>query len=46
MFCKLVLRNSRRSRKENGLFFSSLIVAITAFYIILSLSQQLSLIHI
>ena len=40
MFCKLVLRNSRRSRKENGLFFSSLIVAITAFYIILSLSQQ------
>lgn len=40
MFCKLVLRNSKRSRKENGLFFSSLVVAITAFYIILSLSHQ------
>lgn len=40
MFFKLVSRNSRRSRKENGLFFSSLLVSIVAFYIILSLSQQ------
>lgn len=40
MFSKLVLRNSKRSRKENGLFFSSLIVSIVAFYIILSLSHQ------
>lgn len=40
MFYKLVARNSKRSRKENGLFFSSLLISIIAFYIILSLSQQ------
>ncbi len=40
MFFDLITRNSRRSRKENSLFFSSLIVSIVAFYIILSLSQQ------
>lgn len=40
MFSKLVLRNSKKSRKENGLFFSSLIVSIVAFYIVLSLSHQ------
>lgn len=40
MFFKLVKRNSRRSRKENGLFFASLIISIMAFYIILSLSNQ------
>lgn len=40
MFSKLILRNSKRNRKENGLFFSSLIVPIIAFYIILSLSHQ------
>lgn len=40
MFSKLVSRNSKRSRKENGLFFSSLLISIIAFYIILSLSQQ------
>ena len=40
MFYKLVFRNSRRERKENGLFFSSLLVAIVAFYIILSLPYQ------
>lgn len=40
MFSKLVSRNSKRSRKENGLFFSSLVISIVAFYIILSLSQQ------
>ena len=40
MFFKLVSRNSKRNRKENGLFFSSLLVSIIAFYIILSLSHQ------
>lgn len=40
MFSDLILRNSRRSRRENGLFFSSLIISIVAFYMILSLSRQ------
>lgn len=40
MFSDLILRNSRRSRKENGLFFSALIISIIAFYIILSISDQ------
>ena len=40
MFFNLVWKNSRKSRKENGLFFASLIVSIIAFYIILSLENQ------
>lgn len=40
MFYDLVNRNSKRNRKENGLFFISLIVSIVAFYIILSLEKQ------
>lgn len=40
MFFDLVKKNSRRNRKENGLYFSSLIVTIIAFYIILSLQNQ------
>lgn len=40
MFFDLVSRNSSRSRKENGLFFASLLISVIAFYIILSLSQQ------
>lgn len=40
MFFKLVSRNSKRNRKENSLFFSSLLVSIIAFYIILSLPNQ------
>lgn len=40
MFFKLVFRNSKRNRKENGLFFSSLLVSIIAFYIILALPNQ------
>lgn len=40
MFFDLVRRNSKRSRKENGIFFVSLITAIVAFYMILSLGQQ------
>lgn len=40
MFFDLVRRNSKRSRKENGIFFVSLIISIVAFYMILSLGQQ------
>lgn len=40
MFYDLVKRNSKRNRKENGLFYVSLIVSIVAFYIILSLEKQ------
>lgn len=40
MFYNLVKKNSKRNRKENGLFFSSLIVSIIAFYVILSLGKQ------
>lgn len=40
MFFKLILRNSQRNRRENGLFFSSLILSVIAFYMILSLSHQ------
>lgn len=40
MFFKIVEKNSRRIRKENGLLFLSLIVSIIAFYIILSLENQ------
>ena len=40
MFSKLVSRNSRRNRKENGLFFSSLFISVIAFYMILSLPGQ------
>ncbi len=40
MFFQLVKRNSRRNRKENGLFFASLLISIIAFYIILSLAHQ------
>lgn len=40
MFFKLIIRNSKKNRKENDLFFSSLIVSIVAFYLILSLSHQ------
>ena len=40
MFFELIARNSKRSRKENGLFFTTLLVSVIAFYIILSLSRQ------
>lgn len=40
MFFELVARNSKRSRKDNYLYFSSMIISIIAFYIILSLSNQ------
>ena len=40
MFFNLVRRNSKRNRQENELFFSSLLAAVVAFYIILSLPNQ------
>ncbi|RRD95474.1 ABC transporter permease [Clostridiales bacterium COT073_COT-073] len=40
MFSKLIFRNSKRNRKDNGLFFSSMLICIVAFYIILSLKNQ------
>lgn len=40
MFFDLISRNSKRNRRENSLFFSSLLIAIIAFYLILSLENQ------
>ncbi len=40
MFFKQVRRNATKSRKNNGLFFGSLIIAIVAFYTLLSLESQ------
>lgn len=40
MLFKLAVRNSKRSRKENGLFFASLLVSIVAFYVLLSFPRQ------
>lgn len=40
MFFKQVWRNARRNRKNNGLFFGSLVIAIIAFYTLLSLQEQ------
>lgn len=40
MFFEIIQKNSRKARKENGIYVSSLIVAIVAFYIILSLENQ------
>lgn len=40
MFFNFIRRNSRKIRKENGLYFASLIVSIIAFYVILSLEEQ------
>ena len=40
MFFELVRKNGRKTRRENGIFFVSLIVSIIAFYIFLSLENQ------
>jgi putative ABC transport system permease protein len=40
MFFDFIRRNSRKLRKENGVYFASLIVSIVAFYVILSLGHQ------
>ena len=40
MFSKLIARNSKRNRQDSILYFSSMVISIIAFYIILSLSNQ------
>lgn len=40
MFFKQVRRNAAKNRKGNGLFFGSLVIAIIAFYTLLSLGGQ------
>lgn len=40
MFYNYIRRNSYKTRKENGIYFTSLIVSIIAFYVILSLGEQ------
>lgn len=40
MFFKFIKRNVVKNRKNNGLFFGSLIIAIIAFYTLLSLGDQ------
>lgn len=40
MFFKYIRRNVVKNRKNNGLFFGSLIIAIIAFYTLLSLGDQ------
>ncbi|WP_197073434.1 ABC transporter permease [Clostridium polynesiense] len=40
MFFNFIKRNSRKVRKENGVYFASLIISIVAFYVILSLGDQ------
>ena len=40
MFSDLIIRNSKRSRKENALFFGSMVITIVAFYMILAISTQ------
>lgn len=40
MFFKQIRRNAASNRKNNGLFFGSLIIAIIAFYTLLSVGEQ------
>ncbi len=40
MFFKQIRQNAARSRRDNGLFFGSLVTAIVAFYTLLSLGEQ------
>jgi putative ABC transport system permease protein len=40
MFSRLVFRNAKRSRKENAIYFATLVTAVASFYIILSLGKQ------
>ena len=40
MFFSLIYRNAKRSRKENLIYFATLVIAIASFYIILSLGRQ------
>ncbi|MFM1654709.1 ABC transporter permease [Brevibacillus sp. B_LB10_24] len=40
MFSRLIYRNAKRSRKENFIYFATLVTAVASFYIILSLGKQ------
>ncbi|KAJ48744.1 putative ABC transport system permease protein [Clostridium tetanomorphum] len=40
MFYRLIYRNANRSRKENLIYFATLVAAVASFYIILSLGRQ------
>lgn len=40
MFFKLIRRNSKRNRQDQSLYFSSMVISIIAFYVILSLENQ------
>ncbi|WMJ81501.1 ABC transporter permease [Clostridium sp. MB40-C1] len=40
MFYRLIYRNASRSRKENLIYFATLVTAVASFYIILSLGRQ------
>lgn len=40
MFFRQILSNTKKNRKDNGLFFATLIIAIVAFYTLLSLESQ------
>ena len=40
MFFNLVFRNAKRSRKENLIYFVTLVTAVISFYLILSLENQ------
>lgn len=40
MFFKQILSNIKKNRKDNGLFFATLLIAIVAFYTLLSLESQ------
>ncbi len=40
MFFNLAYRNAKRSRKENLIYFLTLVVAVASFYVILSLREQ------
>lgn len=40
MFFNLIKRNAQRSRKENIIYFATLVTAVASFYLILSLERQ------
>lgn len=40
MFFRLIGRDIKRQKKENGIYFAALVIAIVAFYIVLSLKEQ------
>ncbi len=40
MFFRQIKRNAAKNRKDNGLFFGSLLIAVIAFYTLLSMDKQ------